>query len=189
MEELLNYLTTLTQFSEKDLAVLQQHSSLTSQWADEAVKLFYDTLFGYEPTAKVFRENERPAREKTLRDWYLQVVSGQLPADWWRRQWLIGLVHIPRKIINPFMFGAMSLLQQFFLEKCLQTMPPEEAKTVFLAFKRVTDITAGLISEGYFDNYIDAMESSAGFRRSLIERMMEVELNKKLQEMRSKMGK
>jgi hypothetical protein len=45
------------------------------------VKEFYDTLFGYKPKAEVFREGERPDREVTLRNWYLEVTSGKISSD------------------------------------------------------------------------------------------------------------
>ena len=64
-------------------------------------------------------------------------------------------------------------------------MPPAEAEKVFGAFKRVTDIVAGLIAEGYFANYIVAMERSAGFKKALVERMMNVEIGKMLEEVRA----
>lgn len=142
-------------------------------------------MFAYEPTSAVFREGERPAREKTLRDWYLETARGSITPEWWRRQWVVGLVHIPRKVTNPFMLAMMSRLQQFFLHKCLEEMPAAEAEKVYGAFKRVTDIVAGLIAEGYFANYIAAMERSAGFKKALITRMMDVEINKMLQEIRA----
>lgn len=73
-----------------------------------------------------------------------------------------------------------------FLKKCLETFEKAEAAKVYGAFKRVTDVIAGLIAEAYFMNYVDALESVAGFRRSLIEQMMSLEINKRLAESRSR---
>lgn len=185
LEQTLKDLVTLVGFSEQDPLTLQEYFHQTSKWSDEIVKVFYDTLFSYERTAQTFKENERSAREKTLRNWYLDVASGKITPEWWRRQWIVGLVHIPRKVSNPFMLGMMSRLQQLFLQKCLVEMPPTEAEKVFGAFKRVTDIVAGLIAEGYFTNYIVAMERSAGFKKALVERMMNVEIGRMLEEVRA----
>lgn len=185
MEQTLKDLITLFGFSEQDPLTLQEHFHQTSKWSDEVVKVFYDILFSYERTTQIFKENERSAREKTLRDWYLNVADGKITPEWWRRQWVVGLVHIPRKVSNPFMLGKMSRLQQFFLKKCLEEMPLAEAEKVFGAFKRITDIVAGLIAEGCFANYIVAMERSAGFKKALVERMMNVEIGKMLEEVRA----
>lgn len=43
--------------------------------------------------------------------------------------------------------------QQFFLEKCLATFEQEGGLKVYNAFRRVTDIAAGIIAEGYHTLY------------------------------------
>lgn len=184
-EQSLAALVTLSGFSEQDNHTLASYYSTTSQWTEEIVQVFYDALFAYEATAKVFRgSDERPAREQTLRDWYLEVVSGKIDNSFWRKQWLVGLVHIKRKVSNAFMLGMMSKVQQVFLDKSLENLPPDQAKALYGAFKRVTDVIAGLVAEGYLENYFIALERTVGFKRSLIARMLEVEINKMLQEAR-----
>jgi len=180
MEQILQDLITLTGLSEQDYQVLSEYADITQKWADEIVKEFYDTLFGYKPTAGVFREGERPDREVTLRNWYLEVTSGKISSDFWRHQWLVGLVHIPRKVSNPFMFGMMSRVQQIFLRKCLEAFEPLQAERIYNAFKRLTDVVAGLIAEGYYLNYIEAMEHVGGIRMALVQRMIDVEITQKL---------
>lgn len=54
--------------------------------------------------------------------------------------------------------------------------------TLYVAFKRATDVVAGLIAEGYFENYFIALERTVGFKRQLIQRMLDVEVNKMWQE-------
>ncbi|GAB4358939.1 MAG: hypothetical protein Kow0060_13210 [Methylohalobius crimeensis] len=155
LEQTLRDLIELNGFSDCDPALLHTHYDKTSRWVDEIIKVFYDRLYGYEPTARVFEEGERPAREQTLHDWYLEVAAGKVSSEWWRRQWFVGLVHIKRKVSNAFMIGTMSRVQQVFLAK------------------------------GYFENYFIAMERTVGFKRSLVQRMLDVEVGKMLQESRS----
>jgi hypothetical protein len=180
MEQILQDLITLTGLSEQDYQVLSEYADITQKWADEIVKEFYDTLFGHKPTAEVFREGERPDREVTLRNWYLEVTSGKISSDFWRRQWLVGLVHIPRKVSNRFMFGMMSRVQQIFLRKCLEAFEPLQAERIYSAFKRLTDVVAGLIAESYYLSYIEAMEHVGGLRMALIQRMIDVEITQKI---------
>ena len=171
-EQVLRALKRLVGWSEADASRLAQHADLTSTWAETIVQDFYDTLFDYEPTAKIFHPDERPAREKTLTNWYLHVVHGQVDDDFWRQQWRVGLVHIPRRVTNDFMLAMMSRIQQRFLEKAYAHLPPEEARSLFLAFKRTTDVIAGLIAEGYRQGYIAAMQDLLGFQPELLERML-----------------
>lgn len=169
LEQTVRDLIALNGFSDRDPALLQTHYDQTSRWVDEITKVFYDLLYGYEPTARVFEEGERSAREQTLRDWYLEVVTGKVSSEWWRRQWFVGLVHIKRKVPNAFMIGAMSRIQQVFLANCLKEMPIDTAEAVYGAFKRLTDVVVGLIAEGYFENYFIALERTVGFKRSLVQ--------------------
>jgi hypothetical protein len=153
MRESLQGLIDLTEFSEQDRFVLQKSADRTGGWADEYVAMFYDTLFGYPPTEALFKEGERPQREATIRNWYLQVVAGGCDDSFWSAQWQIGQLHIDRKIQNSYMLGMMHRTQQFFLDKCLATFDQEEALSIFEAFKRVTDVAAGIIAEGYHTPY------------------------------------
>lgn len=188
MEKVLKDLVSLIGLAKKDFQTLQEAAPVTQMWVEEFVTIFYDSLYGYESTLTVFKSDERAAREKTLRDWYLEVVSGNLERQgFWHHQWFVGLVHIPRKVTNTFMLSMMSKVQQHFLKKCMDAFDPDQAVAVYTSFKRVTDVIAGLIAEGYFTNYILAMEQVAGLRPALVERMMSIEVGKMIAEARSKM--
>ncbi len=175
--EVLKTLIELTGYAQEDAQILAQTKTVTAQWAEDFAKAFYDTLFGYPPTAAVFKPGERPAREKTLKDWYLRVVSGEIDDGFWLWQWKVGLIHIPRRVPNDYMLGMMSRVQQLFLQKCLEAFPQEQAVRVFLAFKRVTDVVAGLIAEGYMRGHQLAMKELLGFRQELLDRMMDMEVD------------
>ena len=149
MDNTVRALIDLTGISEEDRLTLRNAADQTEQWADEFVKMFYDTLFAYPPTSALFREGERPEREKTIKDWYLQVVRGEFDDQFWSAHQHVGHVHVKRKILNAYMIGMMHNAQTFVLGKCLATYEQEEGLKVFDAFKRVTDIAAGIIAEGY----------------------------------------
>ncbi|MCA9735951.1 MAG: globin [Deferribacteres bacterium] len=187
MKQIFADLQVLTGISEADYATIAAHSTLTQSWIDDVVEAFYDTLFGYEKTSKVFPrgEAERPDREQTLRRWYMQVTSGNINEAFWWQQWLVGLIHIKVKVSNTYMLGMTSKVQQLFLEKCMTHLDSAEALKLYGAFKRVTDVVATLIAEGYFVNYVESLENVLGFNRGLIERMMEIEITKRIANLRS----
>ncbi|MDZ7269325.1 MAG: protoglobin domain-containing protein [candidate division KSB1 bacterium] len=184
MKETLQQAVTLTGFSEQDMQILKKSASKTQKWADFIVKEFYDTLFAYGPTAGVFKEGERPDRETTLRNWYLEVTSGNIDDKFWRHQWFVGLIHIKRRVSNNFMLGMTSRVQQLFLTKCMEDFTPKEAIIVFGAFKRVTDVVATLIADGYFINYVESLENVLGFKRALVEVLLDMEIDKRIAESR-----
>ena len=183
-QQTLQDLIHLTGYTSADAETLSAVTATTQAWKEEITQLFYNTLYGYTSTSKVFREGERPAREDTLRNWYDHVVEGKIDDKFWRWQWFVGLVHIPRGITNPYMLGIMSRVQQAFLTNCLSTFDAEQAIAVYHAFKRITDVIAGLIAEGYFQSYLDAVENATGQSRNLINRQVDFAVGDMLTEAR-----
>ncbi len=174
MKETLEHLIALTGHTPEDFAILGRHATRTRAWADEAVQVFYDTLFAYPPTAEVFQEGERAVRVASLRDWYLEITGGEVDDGFWRHQWIVGLVHIKRHVKNSFMISMISRIQQLFLAKCLAELDSTAAFEVFGAFKRVTDVVLGLVAEGYHQGYVAAVADVSGMQGALIDRMADV---------------
>ncbi len=185
LKETLSSLITLSGLTEEDYRILQEHAPKTQAWMDEIFDDFYKAIFAHPASANFFPDGEHKSHERYLHKWYMQAASGDYSANYWQNQWVVGLVHIRKHVSNPFMFGAMSRLQQMFLKKCLEQMPPTEAERLYGAFKRVTDVVAGLIAEAYFMNYVDALADVAGFRKNLVEQMMNLEINKRLAQARA----
>jgi hypothetical protein len=153
MSDTIQSLIDLIKISDHDRSVLRHSADQTQQWVDEFVEMFYDTLYGYHHTKELFVEGERPHREKTIRNWYLQIVNGEFDDQFWHGQRRVGSLHVERKIRNSYMLGMMHQAQRFFLNKCLATFEQENGMEVYHAFKRVTDISAGIIAEGYHTPY------------------------------------
>jgi len=185
MEETLQSLIALTGLSEGDYQILQTHASQTETWMIDIFADFYDAVLAYAPTADFFPGGNHAAHERYLHRWFLQAASGDYSESFWKSQWVVGLVHIRKHVSNPFMFGTMSRIQQMFLSKCLQNMSTADAEKLYGAFKRVTDVIAGLVAEAYFLNYVGALENVMGFRKALVEQMMTLEINKRLGEARA----
>jgi hypothetical protein len=180
MQQALDDLLTLTGLCAQDYAILHARGAVLSAWSDELVAVFYDTLYQYPATATIFKEGERPQREQSLRQWYDEICNHQVDSAFWQKQWRVGLIHIARKVTTPFMLGMISRVQQVFLHKCLAHYELAEALEVYGAFKRLTDVIGGLIAESYFVNYIEAMENVGGLKLSLVQRMIDLEIAKKL---------
>lgn len=179
----LNTLIALTGYSDTDAELLAEHYSTTSEWIGDLSRVFYDVLYAHEKSKEILG-TERSDREATLKRWYLGVASGKVDEAFWRQQWVIGLVHILQRVDNASMMAMMSKAQLVFLEKCVANYPADTALVLFGAFKRTTDVIAGLIAEGFFINFVAALENTAGFKLSLISRMMDIEVRKLLLEAR-----
>lgn len=188
MEQVLQDLMTLSGLTEDDYQILKDSAGHTQKWVGEFTQHFYDTLYGYAPTSHVFKPGERPDRESTLIKWYLEVTSGNITMNFWRRQWIVGLVHIPRRVTDPFMIGMMSRVQQVFLKKCMEEFDTEKALNVYGAFKRVTDTVKGLIAEGYFISYVEATERMTGQSRALTDRLVGLEISRMIEETRKQLA-
>jgi hypothetical protein len=185
MEQILTDLKVIVKLSEADAKVLKESGDITAKWADAVCQEFYDTLFAYAPTAHVFKEGERPAREKTLVDWYERVISGNFDEKFWQWQWLVGLVHIMRGVHNHYVMGMMNRVQLLFLKMCLTDFSPDKGLQVYSAFKRVTDVIGGLIVEGYRLQYLEAVQHVSGMQPALIDRMVSLEVGKMVEDART----
>ncbi len=158
MKRILNDLITLVGYTDTDAQTLRAVSNQTQPWATAVITSFYDTVYAYPHTAAVFKEGERPAREETLVQWYMLLTSGRIDDDFWQWQWYVGLIHIPRGIRNAYIMGMMSHVQQHFHHHCRHTFDVEQSRSIYDAFKRITDVVVGLIAESYFQSYIEAIE-------------------------------
>lgn len=185
MQQVLDDLIVIAKFSSADSALLRDTAGTTRKWAEAVCNEFYDTLFAYAPTAHVFKEGERPAREQTLIDWYEQVITGNHDAKFWQWQWMVGLIHIMRGVHNHYVMGMMNRVQLVFLKMCLAELEPEKAFQVYTAFKRVTDVVSGLIVEGYRMQYLEAVQHASGMQPALIDRMVSLEVGRMVDEARS----
>jgi hypothetical protein len=187
MKEVLDHIVALSGISEQDARNLKEAAPKTQKWVNQVVKEFYDTLFGYEATANVFKPGERPALEKTLADWYMMVTSGEIDEKFWNRMWFVGLVHIKRRVTNAYVLSMMSRIQLLFLKQCVKEFDATRAERVFSSFKRVSDAVGTLIAEGYLMSYIEGLETVLGFNRALSQQMLDMEIEKKIAEARGQM--
>jgi hypothetical protein len=78
------------------------------------------------------------------------------------------------------MMAMMSRVQQIFLAKSMAELPPAEAQALYGAFKRITDVVAGLVAEGYRQGYADAVADITGMRGALMDRMADVAVDRLL---------
>lgn len=171
-------LIRLTGYSDADRDTLKEFSDKIVPWADEFVKSFYDTLFGYDRTAKIFKEGERQEREKTLKAWLTTAFKGDITDEFLKNLWVVGLLHIKSGVPNSFMLGIMSVVEQLFFKKSLETFEKEEAARVYGAFKRLMDVVSGVIAEGYYFSYVDALYNIGGIKREVVNRMISLEIDK-----------
>lgn len=144
----------------EDGKVLARHRDLMASWTEELVQGFYDTLFGHPATRKIFREGERPAREKTLRDWYLRTIRGPFNGQYFAWQALVGLVHVRRGVTNAMMAAMWSWVTEKVSEKARAHLPPEEARALEDAWRRLAFTATALIAEEYLQGYLEALALS-----------------------------
>jgi hypothetical protein len=114
----------------EDGKILARHRTFLEGLTEGLVQGFYDTLFAHPPTRAVFREGERPLREKTLRDWYLRTLAGPFNGQYFAWQALVGLVHLRRGVTNAMMTSMWNWLTEEVARKAREALPPEEARAL-----------------------------------------------------------
>jgi hypothetical protein len=160
--------TGLNGFEAADAERLSSHHDFFLGLRDEIVTSFYDRLFGRTETAAVFASGERAAREKTLADWLERTITGPIDDSYWRWQWLVGLVHIKRKVPNPMMIAMMGHVSDLVLTRAVAELGADEGLALYRSFQRVATIVSALIAEGYTIGSLEAVSRATGMSTELI---------------------
>jgi len=175
----------LIAFDDSDWDVLASEAETIKTWAPELVDVFYDTLYSIEETTAVFHDGERAKLEETLRQWIVNILSGDQGEKFWNHQRYIALLHIKRGTKNLYMLGMMNRLQQVFISKCLECFGPEKGLRVYLAFLRLSGMVAGIIAQCYDEVTETSMQaglSRVGLNEALIARIKTMQIDKMLKE-------
>ncbi|RTG97140.1 protoglobin domain-containing protein [Thermus scotoductus] len=146
----------------EDAKTFARHKEAMRSWVDAVVQGFYDTLFAHPATRAIFREGERPAREKTLRDWYLRTVEGPFNGQYFAWQTLVGLVHVRRGVTNAMMAAMWNWVVDTVSRLARQTLPQGEAEALADAWRRLGFTVMTLISESYLHAYLEALAQAEG---------------------------
>lgn len=169
----LDTIKTLTGFSQQDFDTLKAVAPQATQWVDEIVQVFYDTLFAHARTAAVFHAGERPDREKTLHEWYLALFNSHDTEEFWNKQGRIGFAHIRRHINNEFMIGMASRVSDLFTQKAVSAFGVEQGLQVAQSFNRILKAVVGLTAENYDVMSQMAFSESTGAEPQLIDRLIQ----------------
>lgn len=175
-KDILNTCLPQVQVTASDRAVITANKDFLLGLEDELVALFYDTVYGYAPTAEVFHEGERPEREATLRDWWQRTVNSGVDDSYLEWMCLVGIIHIRRKVKNPMMISMFQLIVNAVHAKALAQLAPNVAEELRLAFSHVAATASALISDSYTKSYIGALENLAGLDPKLTARMLDIEV-------------
>ena len=174
----LHTIKTLTGVSQADFDTLKDAAPEATQWVDEVSRFFYDTLFAHPRTAAVFQEGERPAREESLKTWYLALFTTANDTDaYWLEQGRIGFAHIRRHVNNEFMIGIAAKVSEIFVAKAVATYGAERGLRVFTAFNRILQTVVGLTAEGYDVMSTLAFSEATGADPGLVDYLIQSAVN------------
>jgi hypothetical protein len=177
-----------SRLTETDRTVIARHDQFLLGLEDQLVALFYDSLYDHGPTAAVFEEGERPAREETLRVWWRRTVSGPLDDAYFAWMALVGVIHIRRGVQNPMMLSMFHIVCDAVHEAALARGDAAEAEALRLALSHLASTASSVISDSYTSTYISALHDLAGLNPKLTERMLQISLKDLEAEARTQLG-
>jgi len=164
-------------FGERDAQVIMKYSRDLEGITDEVVRGFYDLLFSHPATAAVFREGERPAREETLRDWWLRTVRGPFDEQYWRWQAFVGVVHFRRGITNSMMMAMYAWLVGRVAELLSGKLPPQAVSEVSQALLKLAVTGAALTVAGYESLMEEGFAEEVGVDPLLVRNIVSIKAN------------
>lgn len=173
MKKAIDTLIDLVGFSDEDRKVLKANSPKITEWVDEIVSGIFDDIKSSKTQSELLGRSGEEV-QKALCEYFQAICGGDLDEGVWEREWSRGLISMMSGTTLPLTVAVISKLQLGFMKKCLAELDPGEAETLFGAFKRATDVVAGLNAEGYMDAFAEGVEIASGFSKAVIERMAKV---------------
>lgn len=184
-ENTLNNLPESARFSDEDAEIILKYRDTMKTWEDGLVQGFYDSLYGHEVTRAVFSDGERPAREKTLRDWFQRTINGPFDSNYWEWQNFVGLVHVKRGVNNAMVAGMWGWLMNYLGKRAMEELEPQEALKLIKAVHSLQAQVMSLIVESYLRNILVAIDKAAGINEALIYRLVGIEIDNMLSDARA----
>ena len=166
-QTLINYIG----FTDRDRETLRAHAGEISGWIGEMVGAVFDELAAKGALPRELGPEAREEEKRAVSEWLAAIARGE---DWdriWEEQWDRALLAVVKGVPLPYTVSVVNLIQREFLERCIGHYEPEEAKRLYGAFKKATDIIVGLSAEGFIDAFAEGVGISSGISRELLERM------------------
>lgn len=180
----INQMPPTSRFNQEDAAVIGHYTDALLSWGPELVERFYDTAFGHEATKAVFRDGERPMREKSLTDFWVKTLTEPIDLDYFGWMAMVGLIHVVRGVENPMMLAMSSFITDFISEKVSAepSIAPEEALRVVDAFRRFSSTISAIITYGYDSARVTALFDIIGMPEPLLQRLTKQTVEEHLSE-------
>jgi hypothetical protein len=166
LKEIMSEIPDSVLLQEQDKAIIISHKDKLLSWRDEIVKQFYDTLFSNEKTRAIFREGERPEREKTLEAWWERTVSGPFDDDYYKWMTFVGFIHVARRVTNPMMLAMTSFVSNFVAEKA-KAEGLENGTQLAQSFSKLMNLVAIIIASSYDRAFAASIEEITGMSAQL----------------------
>lgn len=178
--------TSLLNHNDEDWLILQAEAEQFALWSPELVQTFFDTLYSEEDYRQVFIDGERPALEKIVAQWFIELPNGFEQEQFWEQQWIIVIVHIQRNISCISMLAMMNRVQQLVMLKCVETYDKDKACEVYNAFLRITGMITVLTVKCYEifqDNVTEEGLTKVGLSPKLLQRIREMQFDAMMDDM------
>ncbi len=104
-------------FTDVDAERLEQLRPVVEPYFEEVVEQFYDRLMEHPRARNVFTGPEQIERlRQSLQEWLYGVFGGTYDQAYFEKRKRIGRAHVEVGLLPQFMFGAMNLIRNQFLE-------------------------------------------------------------------------
>ncbi len=182
--EILEQIPSAVRFNDENAQVLIRNKDILLSLEDGLVEGFYNSLFSYDITRAVFTDDERAAREQTLREWFRRTLNGPFDDTYWEWQTFVGLIHIKRKVNNAMVSGMWGWVLQYLTENTLKHFETDEACAILKSLNALQAAVMALISESYLRNMFVAVDNAAGINEALLMRLVNIEIDGMLDDAR-----
>ncbi|RAK18954.1 heme-based aerotactic transducer [Anoxybacillus vitaminiphilus] len=142
----------------EDIAKLKKAKPIFEKYVNQIVDNFYKKL-GEEPllTSIIEKHSSFERLKQTLKTYLLDMVSGEIGADYIARRKVIGDVHNKINLLPDCYIGAYTIIQTDVLNMLMKELPPIEAASVYHSFLKLCSFDMQIAVTTYIDSYTSKM--------------------------------
>lgn len=147
-------------FTDEDAERLKAIYPIVEPHFEKAVVAFYDTLMAHPRARAVFVGEEQISRlRRSLSVWMKEVFAGEYDDAYFARRQRIGRVHVDVGLLPQFMFGAMNLIRNQFVdfllanqERVVEVLGADDGpRLAVTSVDRILDIELTVMVQSYCD--------------------------------------
>jgi len=138
---------------------------------------FYARIHEHEDARRAISSDEQMLRlKRTLVEWMERLLAGPWDDAYFEKRARIGRMHVRISLPQRYMFGAMALIRNAFLELSRAAFPtrPDTCAAVENGLSKILDLELAIMLETYRESFVDNVQQLERLEKVLLEQRLAI---------------